>query len=72
MKHDAHFHASLVVKGEATNQVGAGPITADDLGVFSITAQSGDDLVECADARDVPEMRSLDVDEDPVGGVRRL
>lgn len=59
MGYRAEFDARLVVQRELVDDVGACPIIAYDLDGAPPAAQTVDDLVESADAGDIPEMRRL-------------
>jgi len=68
MWHHAKFKPGLVVQPELVDDVGTGAVIAGNFDDATLAAQSGDDLVEGADPRNVPEMRCRNVDED----VRRI
>ena len=48
MRGEPHLHAGFVVQREAVDDVGAGTIVANYIDRAPVTAQAGDDLVECA------------------------
>src|SRR5689334_9963217 len=62
-----HLDAGFIVQGEAIDDVGAGAIVADDLHLAPIATQARDDLVEGADARNVPEVGARNVDQNVSG-----
>ncbi len=57
VRDDAQLDPGLVVQRETIDDVGAGAIIADHLDIATVATQPRHDLVERADAGDVPEMR---------------
>ena len=56
------FRSILIVDRKLIDQCGTCFVHADDLNLGAFTSKLDHNLIQCADCRDVPEMRSTHVD----------